>query len=57
MSFEEWIELIEEEGTKVVGLRHCSLEHRTALKTAFEAGQQRPGCADEVDCLDFMNGG
>ncbi len=54
MSFEEWIDDIEENGTRVRGLKHCSLEHRTALREAFNAGAR---CEDTGgDALDFMEG-
>jgi len=52
MSFEEWIEQIEDEGTNIVGLKHCSLDHRRALRAAFEAGQANSH--NEQDCLDYM---
>ena len=38
-AFQEWIETVEVDSqSKVTGLRHCSLEHRSALLEAFNAG-------------------
>lgn len=50
MTFDEWIEMIEENGTRVRGLKHCSLEFRTALRAAFDAGTRcESGGSGELD--------
>lgn len=38
MTFEDFIDAIENGETQGNGLLHASLEHRTALRIAFEAG-------------------
>ena len=56
MNFEEWLEEIEESGTRVRGLKHCSLEHRAALRAAFEAGEASKD-SESGDVFDFMGRG
>ncbi len=38
MTFNEFIEAVENDEIECPGLKHCSLEHRRALQVAYEAG-------------------
>ncbi len=53
MDFEDWIDEIENFGTEVPGLEHCSLEHRRALRAAFEAGKKAQAEDDETSQFGF----
>ncbi len=49
MTFSEFIEAVENDEIECPGLKHCSLEHRRALRVAFNAG---------ADCIfDLMQPG
>ena len=53
MTFKDWIEEVEDdEDRQVRGLMHCILDHRTALKAAFDAGAQ--SAEDPADVSEFM---
>lgn len=40
LEFRRWLESVESGAHEVQGLLHCSLEHRAALRAAFEAGRK-----------------